>query len=124
MEKLIKWSQWGSAGMIRCGSQPLKTLMTWMRELGLDAKMCVMQQEKPHAVYGMVIHDETEKVTEVRFYVNTYVDDSELDRIVKAHPHNTIRIAHKYVTGKENRRGRPSRNSPAKHSGQRREKQK
>ena len=95
MEKMIKWSQWGSAGMIRCGSQPLKILLTWMRDLGLDAKKCVMQQEKPHAVYGMVIHDETEKVAEVRYYVNTYVDDSELDRIVKAHPHNTIRVAHK-----------------------------
>lgn len=95
MEKMIRWSQWGSMGMIRCGMQPLKTLMVWMTDLGLDAKKCVQQQEKPHAIYGRIIHDETEKVTEVRFYVNTYADDAELDSIIKNHPRDTLRVAHK-----------------------------
>ena len=96
MARDIKWTQWSpQLGMIRCGSQPLKNLMEWLKELGMDAKKSVMRQEKPHAIYGRIIHDENEKVSEVRFYVDTYVDDDELYKISKSCPRDLLRVAHK-----------------------------
>lgn len=96
MESEIKWSQWSpNAGMFRCGRAPYAKLMAWMIELGKDAKKCLSGQEKNHAVYGMTIYDENDKIVEVRFYAETYMDDDELIEALKKTPRNVIYAAHK-----------------------------
>lgn len=95
MAKEIKWSQWSPDGMVRCGRTDYKTIMGWMRELGMDAKKCVMRQEKPHAIYGKVMHDDTGILTEIRLYCDVYVDDKELETVAVCCPLDTLYVAHK-----------------------------
>ena len=95
MKKEIKWSQWSpTEGMVRCGQRDYQTLMTWMRNLGRDAKSCLARNELPHAVYGMTVH-EAGKLTEIRFYCDCYKTDDELDELARTHPHETIYAVHK-----------------------------
>ena len=92
----IKWSQWSPGeGMIRCGEADYRTLMTWMVELGRDAKKCLDAQEKSHAIYGRVLHDGDGLVTEFRFYCDTYCDDEELDEHARHNPYDTFYVVHK-----------------------------
>lgn len=93
--KEIKWSQWDRNGMTSCGQRDYKTCMNWMRELGMDAKKCVLQQEKDHAIYGRIMHDDAGHISEIRFYCDVYLDDNELDTIAIANPTDTLCVAHK-----------------------------
>ncbi|MBQ1789281.1 MAG: hypothetical protein II008_03815 [Oscillospiraceae bacterium] len=95
MNREIKWTQWSRNGMTRCGHRDYKTIMGWMRELGMDAKKCVRAQEKDHAIYGRVMHDDAGRISEIRFYCDTYLDDQELDTIARANPTDTLYVAHK-----------------------------
>ena len=94
MADLIKWSQWSSAGMLRCGHAEMSKLMQWMRELGLEAKKCVKTQEKPHAVYGRKIYNKNDSVVEVRFYCEVYMTDEELEELICKEPQNVFYVAH------------------------------
>lgn len=91
----IKWTQWGSKELFRCGKAEYKTIMEWMRSLGADAKKCVSRNEKDHALYGRTVHDENGRLTEIRFYCNVYLTDEELDEISRKFPHDTLYVAHK-----------------------------
>lgn len=90
----IKWSQW-SDSMERCGRSDYETIMGWMKELGMDAKKCVKTSAAPHALYGRVMHDDEGRITEIRFYCEMYLDDEELDGLSKAHPNDTLYVAHR-----------------------------
>lgn len=92
----IKWSQWSpNEGMIRCGISDYKTIMGWIRNLGMDAKECLAAAEKPHAIYGRVMHDDTGRLSEIRLYCDTYLDDAELDVVATLNPLDTFYVAHK-----------------------------
>lgn len=92
----IKWSQWSPQyGMIRCGRASLHEIMKWMKDLGADAKKCLCEQEKPHAVYGRKIYNSNDEVEEVRFYCDTYMDDDELIEAVKNATRDVFYVAHK-----------------------------
>ena len=91
----IKWTQWDKGEMLRCGIGPLQKMMDWMVELGKDAKKCLAMSEKNHAVYGRKILDEDDKVAEVRFYCDVYMDDEELNKMVADNPHDVFYVAHK-----------------------------
>ena len=94
--KEVKWSQWGpKEGMIRCGRTEYKTAMKWMQDLGKDAKECLKGQDKGHAIYGRKMHDDTGRITEIRFYCDTYLTDEELDVVARANPMDTLYVAHK-----------------------------
>lgn len=90
----VKWTQWNNNGMTRCGEKDYKTVMGWMGQLGLDAKRCVKNSDKPHALYGRTIH-ENGKLEEIRFYCNVYLSDDELDEISRKFPNETLYVAHK-----------------------------
>ena len=92
--RLIKWSQWSPNGMIRCGRAQYQECMKWMRDLGMDAKACLADSEKPHAIYGRVMHDEGGHLTEIRFYANTFLSDAELDVVAIMNPLDTLYVAH------------------------------
>ncbi len=94
-ERECKWSQWGKEGMLRCGIKDYKTIIGWIRELGHDAKKCLMAQEKNHAIYAMVMHDDTGMITEIRLYFDAYLTDEELDVVAVANPGNTLYVVHK-----------------------------
>lgn len=91
----LKWSQWSPNGMLRCGRATHDKLMKWMVDLGKDAKKCLSEQEKEHAVYGMKIYDENDRLSEVRFYADTYMTDDELTEVTKKMPRNVFYVAHK-----------------------------
>ena len=92
----VKWTQWEPGyGMIRCGRKGYKELMQWMAEIGRDAMQCVKTADKPHAIYGRKMHDDTGRLVEVRFYCNTYLDDNELEAIARCNPMDTLYVAHK-----------------------------
>lgn len=91
---LIKWTQWSSAGIIRCGEKELNELMKDLRELGLDAARCLKTQEKPHAVYGRKMY-ENGKLKEIRLYCDTYVTDEELEKIDREIVPDILYVAHK-----------------------------
>lgn len=95
MERAIKWTQWEQGGMIRCGIKDYRTIIKWVQELGHDAKECLHKQEKPHAIYARIMHDDDWKVTEIRLYCNAYLDDDELDRIAAGTPNDTLYVVHK-----------------------------
>ena len=81
--------------MIRHGEDEYETIMGWIRELGIGAKSCVMMSKKPHAIYGRKMHDEDGRITEIRLYVDTYLDDVELDIVAVMNPMDTFYVAHK-----------------------------
>lgn len=92
----IKWSQWdNSHGMIRCGHRDMKTLMKWMKEMGADARKCLANQDKAHAIYGRKMYDEYDNVSEIRFYCNVYVDDKELEELANDCGSDLLYVAHK-----------------------------
>lgn len=91
----IKWSQWSPLGMMRCGRDEYRLCMDWMRTLGMDAKACLEDHDKDHAIYGKVMHDEAGCITEIRFYCNTYLTDEELDAVSRTCPLDTLYVAHK-----------------------------
>ena len=92
---LVKWSQWEHGEMVRFGEEDIRTVTKWMQALGLDAARCLKEQEKPHAIYGRKVRDENGKLTEIRMYCNTYLDDEELELIDKVLPHDTLYVVHK-----------------------------
>lgn len=95
-EEKFKWSQWSpDEGMIRCGIASYHQIMIMMQELGADAKRCVKKSDKPHAIYGMTVHDFMGRITEIRLFADNYVSDGELEAIAKGHPLNTLYVAHK-----------------------------
>lgn len=94
-EREFKWSQWGPEGMICCGIAKYKEIMKWIQNLGLEAKKCLACSDKNHAVYGMKIHDDIGRITEIRLYCEAYVDDIELEAITRGQPMNTFYVAHK-----------------------------
>lgn len=93
--KEIKWEQWSPSGLVRCGFKDLKTLKTWLTEIGKDAKRCVRTHEKAHAVYGRMIYDEQDNPVEMRFYMDTYMTDEELGKTVMDNPRDVFYVAHK-----------------------------
>lgn len=93
---VVKWSQWDSTGMIRCGERDLKELMEWVKTLGMDAAKCLKTQDKPHAIYARKIYDESGKLAEVRLYCNAYLDDEELELVDSECPHDILYVAHKH----------------------------
>ena len=94
--KELKWTQWDpDFGMTRCGIADYRTLMEWMRDLGMDAKACVQKSEKPHAFYGRAMHDAAGNLTEIRFYANTYMTDEELDETARHLSNDTLYVAHR-----------------------------
>ena len=94
--KMIRWSQWSpNEGIIRCGEKDLQTLMKWMTDLGEDAHRCLKSSDKAHAIYGRKIYD-GEEISEIRFYVDTYVDDDELDDLSRKHKNDMLYVAHKH----------------------------
>ena len=95
MERVLKWTQWGRSGLFRCGRAGYKTITGWLKQLGLDAAKELQKQEKPHALYGRTIHDDSGKLSEIRLYCNIYLDDNELDKLAHDHPHETLYVAHK-----------------------------
>lgn len=91
----IKWTQWEpDYGMIRCGVKDYVTVTSWLRSMGLEAKRCLAEQEKPHAIYGRTIHEDG-VLSEIRLYCNTYLTDDELDKIARDNPGETLYVAHK-----------------------------
>lgn len=92
----VKWSQWDSTGIIRCGERELSEIMEWVKSLGLDAAKHLKSQDKPHAVYARKIYDESGTLAEVRFYCNVYLDDDELDNVSKSCPHDILYVAHRH----------------------------
>lgn len=94
--KVIRWSQWSPiAGMIRCGEAPYRTIMNWMKDLERDAKKCLDAQDKPHAVYGRVMHDYEGRLSEIRLYSATYLTDEELEAVAFANVFDTFYVVHK-----------------------------
>ncbi len=91
----MKWSQWGTGGIQRCGISEYNTIIGWLGEIGLEAKECVKHNEKDHALYGRTVHDDNGKLIEIRFYRNTYMNDEELEAISREFPHDTLYVAHK-----------------------------
>lgn len=94
-EKVVRWSQWSPAGMICRGEMAYGELKKRMRELGEAANDAVREQEKPVAVYGMVIHDDTGRLTEVRLYFDTYITEAELDALKITLPMDRFYFARK-----------------------------
>lgn len=91
----IKWTQWDSSGLVRCGRQDYNTVMKWMRDFGSDAKRCLANEEKTHALYGRAIHNKAGRLTEIRFYCEVFLDDEELDAIARSCKHDTLYVIHK-----------------------------
>lgn len=94
-DKKIKWSQWDTTGLIRCGFNDYKTLIKWTQELGHEAKECLMKQDKPHAIYARKMHDDSGRLTEIRMYCNAYLTDEELDTVAVLNPNDTLYVVHK-----------------------------
>lgn len=81
--------------MTRCGARDIKTLMSWMTEIGKDAKSYLKYHENRHAIYGRKMYDDDGKLLEIRFYQDTYMTDKELDEITRKCPHDVFYVAHK-----------------------------
>lgn len=94
-EKVVKWTQWSTSGMIGHGQKKYGELMEIMSELGKGAAEAVREQEKPVAVYGRLIHDDTGRLTEVRLYLNTYITEAELDALKITLPRDRFYVARK-----------------------------
>lgn len=93
--RIIKWSVWSPNGMISHGRARYEMIIGWLAELYKEAKECVMEQEKPHAIAGRVMHDEGGHITEIRMYCDTYLTDEELDTVAIMNAHDTLWVAHK-----------------------------
>lgn len=94
-EKVVRWSQWSPAGMVGRGEMAYVELKKIMNELGKGAAEAVKEQEKPVAVYGRVIHDDTGRLTEVRLYLDTYITEAELDALKITLPMDRFYVARK-----------------------------
>lgn len=94
-EKVVRWSQWSPSGMTGHGQKKYGELKKIMNELGKGTAEAVKEQEKPVAVYGRVIHDETGRLTEVRLYLDTYITEAELDALKITLPMDRFYVARK-----------------------------
>lgn len=94
-EKIVMWSQWRPEGMVGQGEMAYGELKKRMRDLGELAKDAIKEQEKPVAVYGRVIHDDTGRLTEVRLYFDTYITEAELDALKITLPRDRFYVARK-----------------------------
>lgn len=92
----VKWSQWDSTGMIRCGERELSEIMKWVKSLGLDAAKHLKSQDKPHAVYARKIYGESGNLEEVRLYCNAYLDDEELELVSETNPKDIFYVSHRH----------------------------
>ena len=96
IEKNIKWSQWSKTlGIIRSGYTDYEMAMLWMTDLGKEAKECLKRSDKNHAVYGRKMYDANDKLIEIRYYCDTYMDDDELDETSRKIGHDLLYVAHK-----------------------------
>lgn len=81
--------------MVRCGFNDYNTLLKWMTDLGRDAKKCLFNQAKNHAVYGRKIYSGNNELSEIRLYCDVYMTDEELDNAIMDNPHDVFYVMHK-----------------------------
>lgn len=94
--KMIKWSIWSPCGMHRHGQDTLKNIMYYMKGYGKEAKKRLADSGKDHAVYGRKMIDSKGNIAEVRIYLNTFMDDDELDKVSRECPHDLFYVVHKH----------------------------
>ena len=102
MNNSIKWSQWDSNGLYRCGFADYNTIMGWVRDLGKDAKKCIDNgdllgiNDNAGALYGRVCCTDSGEITEVRLYCEAYVDEDQMKLFVSDSPNDIFYVAYKH----------------------------
>ena len=93
-----KWSQWSQRyGIIASGEAGYEQLMEWMESLRGKAKEIIKGQDRRHVVYGRERYKDQNKteLLEVRFYLDVFMDDKELQDVLTKCPYDVFHITDK-----------------------------
>ena len=77
---MVKWSHWGTLGLIERGEMPRSNMLKTLQEFELEARRLLGETGAAHVVYGRKLFDEAGELKEIRFYLQP-MDGKEFDRI-------------------------------------------
>lgn len=85
MNKWIRWTQWGTNGLIDAGQMPLSKIPETLRMFELEAHEVLKSTGADHVIYGWKKYGTDSELEEISFYMLPMDDNEFCLRIQKLH---------------------------------------